>query len=174
MQTKPFDLQDYPFKDARKLVFRRNIPGWQRTINLMAAGLFIGTILASLFRIASPYVSDHDLITTIGATWAIVLWLSIFTAVRQNSALKRHPLYAGCPSVFLSDDAVIYSSPEARLSVTWGAIKDVVETKSGLVILVMGFSFIPVPTAAFNDTAEMSAFAEAIRARILVAKEPFQ
>jgi hypothetical protein len=82
------------------------------------------------------------------------------------------PLFSGNPVIRLTDAELILTSDEECLTRKWSAVTDVVTTRDGLVILSKGMSFIPIPTAAFADGAEMEAFAEAIRARIAPVKEP--
>lgn len=172
MDTLSFSLKGYPLRKARKVLNRRKIPGWLWRGNGAITGLVASLVLLVHFPGIERTMSPQTHLVAIFAAYVLLL-VSNFMMMRKISGIANaSPIFSGNLTVRLTETDLVLTSDEECLMRKWSAITDVVTNSDGLVILSKGFSFIPIPTAAFTDIAEMNGFAAAIRAHINSAKEP--
>jgi hypothetical protein len=171
MQTKSFSLQDFSLKKARKLVVNRNRPWWDRVSLMLASYAFLAIFLVGVLGLGRDLLSDHNTISLIGVTYTVMLWLAIFMLYRQSNEQDRHPLYSGPVTAVFAQDSVTFRSREASQTISWSGITDLTKTETGFLLRVRGNGFIPLPFAAFEDSAAEATFVAAIHTA-LSAQEP--
>ena len=164
METLPFDLKNFPYAAAdEKLssaILSRGQKIWFRgsTISLwvilMAWIAYAGAGFALLFPMLVILWFAN-----------IILWQRSGSRARQTArqnAFSSRETY----TVRLDDQAITLASPHLRRSYPRDAIREVIDWKAHLLIVVDALSYIAIPPQAFPDTASRARFLTATKAMI--------
>ena len=129
---------------------------------------FIAVFLAFTVIQRTPSLSVPDWIQW-GALVGFLLTLYAVKQMKQTrmtSAGGAMLVSTGASEYEFSPEGLRISTPDGHTLAHWGAIREVVSTPQGLMLLVAAMQYFAIPAEAFNSPAEQEKMADQIRALI--------
>lgn len=162
-----FNLRDYNHQQACRVLTRRLIPAAYRYALLGYLIFLIAAIVAiTLLNKAGVRISVAAIYALFGASWLLIIFV-----LRQRrrilwNAVQSAPARLEIMDLVVTDTCLTLVSAGGTYSVNWPYVVDAVPAPDGILVLLGGMDYLPVPAAAFADKAAEAAFLALIKERI--------
>ena len=167
MQTQAFEISPAIFARSNLRAARRATP---RALHLAIVTVVAVAALALLGCAVAP-----DQMMVLGPpTPAFIAGFGvgvtmILIGIRQRrlaAAYNKSAFRAGLWQASISDAGLVMQGAHVETLFHWGAVTAVHQIREGLQIMMGEVGHVPIPAAAFADTAAQEAFQQAVKARL--------
>lgn len=169
--TLTFDLGNYNHRAACRIMTASVLPA-----SLRYAGIgFIAFCMLLPFLTWAAAKAGFPL----GPIWVfgplLLAWLALMFALRKKqmalwTAVQKSPIRAGQSEMKVDESGITLSNLAGSTRVNWPYIAGAVEAPDGILILLGGMDYLPVPASAFPDKAALDACLTVIRTQVTASQ----
>lgn len=171
LSSGPYPLTTYPWAKTQRQIGRKAISPLLRygqSATLMLTSVWLGLSLSGLETVMI-FGRGTPLLVGVGGLLTLLMISRVWNA-EYHRLINASAFRAGSWHAEVTDEGLCLESANVRQVFAWHVITEVRDGPDSVLVMLGPVFFLPVPTAAFSNDADATAFRRAIEARISAAR----